>query len=244
MIRKTANAVIAVLIAISISVCSADASIAVQLGASYAGKGTAGYLTPRFSSDPAIGGDLVVQWQEYRFGLQAAQFIGLRSILGNSGHTTLSIDTKKDIHASYVASIRYQYVQMQSALPSWWPWNDGNHHEVIVKISRRQTDRWHPYALAGAGFADGFWSDTFVVVGGGGSMVTIPINQRTTFTADAFVGAVLITNKDRKIFGRIDGSLHRQLTILPVTCSIGLHGYQKAGDKRRIWIDLGLQYSF
>ena len=216
----------------------------VYLGVFSESKGVSGYLTPHFSSDPAVGGSLAAEWREYVVGVETAKFVGLRSMLSTSGHTTIFVNTQRKIR-SYDADVQYNYIRMQSMMPSWWPWNDNNCHEVVVKIRYPKTDKWHPYALTGIAVAEDAWLDTFTIVGGAGSTATFPVTQRINFVVDAFVATFLFSvSQERKVFGKADGSFLFNLKTLPLSFKAGLHAFKELGDEYRTWTDLSLLYTF
>lgn len=228
---------------IMLSVGYAD-TLDVHLGVFSESKGVSGDLLPHFSSDRAVGGVLAVRWREYVFGIETAKFIGLRSMLGTSGHTTLFANTQRKIR-TYDVDLRYNYIRMESMMPSWWPWTDNNCHEVVMKLSYPKTDRWHPYALAGLASTEGALSGTFTVVGGAGSVVFFPVTQRIDFTMDTFAAIFLFSlSQERKIFGKVSGSFSFEFETLPLTLEAGLHLFKDLGHTSKTWTDLSLLYTF
>ena len=187
---------------------------------------------------------LAVGWREYVFGIETAKFIGLRSMLGTSGHTTLFANTQRKI-GKYVADAQYTYIRMQSMMPSWWPLTDNNCHEMVLKMNYPKREKWHLYALAGLAAAEGSLLDTFTVVAGGGTTATFPIARRISFTTDAFVAAFLLSlSQDRKVFGKASGTFLLTLETLPLSFEAGLHAFKELGAGAKTWTAFGLQYTF
>ena len=213
-----------------------------HLGVFSGSKGVSGDLMPHFSSDRAVGGAIAVEWRAYMLGIESAKFIGLRSMLGTSGHTTLFAKTQRKI-GKYDTDVWYNYLHMHSMMPSWWPWTDDNCHEVIMQIHYPTTGKWHPYALAGLLATEGALSDTFTVVGGGATAV-FPVNRRIDFTADVFAAAFLFSLSDqRKFFGKAGGFFSFDFMTLPLSHQAGLDVFKVLGDETKAWTTLRVLYT-
>lgn len=241
--------VIAVLVSVSAFFFTATTGYAdatasdidLDIGISYEGKGVSGRLAPHFSDDPAIGGDLSLQWREFRVGVRAARYLGLFSLIGGSGHTTFSADMRKEV-GDYDLDVAYSYVRMESSLPSWWPWRDGNRHELFLKAGYYLTDRLHPYALAGGILA----GDAVVTIGGVGSVIRFPLNRRVDFIADGYAATSLLSHNsgDRTAFGKVSGSLLITFQSLPISLKTGLNVFKQIDDEYKVWTALAAHYTF
>ena len=206
-------------------------------------KGVSGDLMPHFSSDRSVGGAIAAEWRAYMLGIETAKFIGLRSMLGTSGHTVLFAQTQRKI-GKYDTDVRYNYLHMQSMMPEWWPWADDNCHEVIILAHYPTTSRWHPYALAGLLATEGALSDTFTVVGGGGATTVFPVNRRIDFTVDVFAAAFLFSLSDqRKFFGKAGGFFSFDFMTLPLSLQAGLDVFKVLGDETKVWTTLKVLYT-
>lgn len=226
---------------------SAMDGIAVHLGVFSESKGTSGDLAPHFSSDPAVGGSLAVGWREYEIGIEVAQFAGLRSMLGTSGHTTLFASTQQNA-GKYNVDVQYQYIHMRSILPSWLPWIDDNCHEILVTTEIphiAESSQWRPYALAGLAATDGSLLGTLTIAGGVGVVRTFPISRRIDFAVDSFAAAYLVSlGGDRKVLGKASGSFLFSFETLPLSLEAGLHAFKALGDKGKTWTEFSAQYCF
>ena len=220
---------------------TATPDINLDFGISYEGKGSSGQLTPHFSRDPAIGIYSLLQWREFRAEVRVARYLGLLSLIGDSGHTTFSAHMRKKV-GTYDLDFGYSYVRMQSLLPSWLPWITGNRQEIFLRTGYQRTDLWYPYALGGAVFA----GDAMTTVGGIGSVIRFPVNQRIDFVADGHVATSLFGHNsgDHMVFGRVSGSFLTALQRFPISLKIGLHAFKQTGDEYKMWIALTAFYTF
>ena len=220
---------------------TAASDIDLDIGISYEGRGVSGRLAPHFSSDPAIGGDLSLQWREFRAGVRVARYLGLFSLIGNSGHTAFSADMRKKV-GNYNFDFGYSYVRMQSVLPSWLPWVAGNRQEVFLRAGYPRTDRWYPYALGGAVLA----GNAIVTVGGIGSVIRFPLNRRVDFVMDGYAATSLLSynSGDWTAFGKVSSSLLITFQRVPISLRIGLNAFKQIDDEYKVWTAFTAHYTF
>ena len=247
MIRKNFLLLIVALLAHTtvLSVAYAD-TLDVHLGVLSESKGVSGDLVPHFSSDPAVGGHLMMRWREYVLGLEVKQFAGLRSMFSTSGHTIFFASAQRSI-GHYDAHVRYNYIHMKSMMPSWWPWNDDSCHELLVTIDypHPQAGEWRLYALAGLAAAEGALMDTSTVIGGAGAKRIFPVNRRIDLTVDSLIAGYLLSfGPDRKIFARANGSFSFSLETLPLSFVAGLGVFKALGDDLKTWTTIAVLYTF
>ena len=215
--------------------------INLEFGINYDGKGSSGWVTPHFSRDPAVGGYSLLQWREFRAELHVARYLGLLSLVGDSGHTTFSAYMRKK-SGIYDLDFGYSNVRVESDFPSWLPWITGNRQEIFLKAGYQRTGRWYPYALVGGVLA----GDAIAVVGGIGSVIRFPVSRRIDFVADGHTAASLFGHDrgDYMVFVKASGSLLITFQKFPIPLKAGLHIFKKVGDKHNAWTALTAYYTF
>ena len=215
--------------------------INLDFGITHEGKGSSGWLTPHFSRDRAIGGYSLLQWREFRAEVRVARYLGLLSLIGDSGHTTFSAYMRKKF-GTYDLDFGYSNVRTESVLPSWLPWITGNRQEIFLKAGYQRTGLWYPYALGGGVLA----GDAIAAVGGIGSVIRFPVSRRIDFVADGHAAASLFGHDsgDYMVFGKVSGSFLVAFQRFPISLKAGLHIFKKAGDKHKAWTALTASYTF